>query len=78
MKSTFVDKSIKYYRKGLKIKQSELAEKIGVTFTDMSFIENKRIYPDSKTAELLAEILKVPIGKIYSDEELSLINYRSN
>lgn len=78
MKSTFIDTSIKYYRKGLKINQSVLAEKIGVTLTDMSFIENKKIYPDKKTAELLAEILQVPIGKIYSDEELTLINYRNN
>jgi len=73
-----MDTSIKYYRKGLKINQSELAEKLGITSTDMSFIENKKIYPDSKIAEILAELLGIPIGKIYSEEELNLINYRSN
>lgn len=77
MKSTFTDKSIKYYRKKLKINQIDLANNLGITSTDMSFIENKKIYPAADTAEKLAEFLEVPIGKIYSEEELNLINYRS-
>lgn len=77
MKNTYIDKSIRYYRKKLKINQVDLAGKLGITLTDMSFIENKKLYPDSTIAELLADILEVPIGKIYSEEELNLINYRS-
>jgi DNA-binding XRE family transcriptional regulator len=77
MKNTFIDKSIKYYRKKIKINQAILAEKLDVNVTDMSFIENKKLYPDSKTAELMAEILQIPIGKIYSEEELNLIIFRS-
>jgi len=78
MKNTFIDKSIKYYRKKLKINQSVLAERLGITLTDMSFIENKKLYPNAEVAEQLAEILEIPIGKIYSDEELNLIIFRSN
>jgi len=77
MKNTFIDKSIKYYRKKLKIKQSDLASKLSVTSTDMSFIENKKLYPSNQVAEQMAEILEVPIGKIYSEEELNLIIFRS-
>ena len=77
MKNTYIDKSIRYYRKKLKINQVDLAERLGITLTDMSFIENKKLYPNSEIAETLAEILEVPIGKIYSEEELNLINYRS-
>jgi DNA-binding XRE family transcriptional regulator len=78
MKNTFVDKSIKYYRKKLKIKQSILAQKLGITSTDMSFIENKKLYPPTQVAEQIADILEIPIGKIYSEEELNLIIFRSN
>ncbi len=77
MKNTYIDKSIRYYRKKLKINQVDLAERLGITLTDMSFIENKKLYPNSEIAETLAEILEVPIGKIYSEEELNLIIFRS-
>jgi len=68
-----MDKSIKYYRKKLKINQSELAEILGITNTDMSFIENKKLYPVPELAEKIAEILKVPVGALWQDYELDLI-----
>jgi transcriptional regulator with XRE-family HTH domain len=77
MKSTYTDTSIKYYRKKLNLKQSELAEKLGISNTDMSFIETKKMYPEPVMAELLSQALGVPIGNLYSEEELSLILYRS-
>ena len=55
------------------MKQSELAEKMEKTNTDMSFIENKRLYPDIQGAEKLASELGVTIGQIYSEAELNLI-----
>lgn len=73
MKYTSVDTTIKYYRKKLKIRQSDLAEKLGVTNTDMSFYENKRKYPVPELAESIAEHLRVPIGKLYEEYELELI-----
>lgn len=73
----FRDLSIKYYRKKANLSQENLAKKLGITRTDMSFIENKKIYPDTKTAEMLAEILGIPIGKIYSGEELEIILYKN-
>ena len=57
--------------------QSVLAEKLGLTITDMSFIENKKLYPNAEMAEWLSQALGVPIGKLYSDEELNLIIFRS-
>ncbi len=76
MEKTYIDSSIKYYRKKQNLKQSELAQKLGVTKTDMSFIENKKVYPAIEQAELLSNILEVTIGSIYSPEELELILYK--
>lgn len=73
MKYTSVDTTIKYYRKKLKIKQSDLAGILGLTNTNMSFIENKKLYPDTVTAEIMARTLEVPIGKLYEEYEWELI-----
>lgn len=77
MKNTYTDKSIKYYRKKLNLRQSDLADKLGITNTDMSFIENKKLYPNEIMAEWLSQALGVPIGKLYSEEELNLIMFRT-
>ena len=77
MNHTSGDKSIKYYRNKLKMRQSELAEKLGIKSYLMSFIENKKLYPNSDLAQNLAFVLGVPIGKIYSEEELNLIIYKN-
>ena len=77
MNKGIMDTSIRYYRKKLKINQSELAQNLGLTNTDMSFIENKKLYPSKELAEKIAEVLKVPIGKLYSEEELNLIIYKN-
>ena len=71
------DTTIKYYRRKLNIRQSDLANKLGLTNTDMSFIENKKLYPKPDKAEKLAEFLEVPIGKLYSEKELELITFRN-
>lgn len=76
MDKSFTDTSIRYYRKRLNLKQSELAQKLGVTNTDMSFIENKTIYPSQKIVDLLISILGVTIGQIYTKEELDFMRFR--
>lgn len=73
MKHTHIDTSIKYYRRKLDLRQSDLAEKLGIKSYLMSFIETKKIYPEPEIAERLAEFLEVPIGKLYLEEELELI-----
>jgi len=77
MSKSFIDRTIKYYRKRANLKQSELAKKLGITNTDMSFIENKIIIPTKEKAELLSNILEVPIGLLYTTEELDFILYKS-
>ena len=73
MNNTSYDKSIKYYRKKLKIKQADLAKDLGITVTDMSFYENKKQFPNPELAEKISQILKVPIGALWSENELNLI-----
>ena len=68
-----MDTTIKYYRRKLRIRQSDLARILNITNTNMSYIENKKLYPNMDIAELLADALSVPIGKLYEDYELELI-----
>ena len=68
-----IDGTIYKYRKD-KFSQQQLADRLNIPRTTMSFYETKRQYPDLKTAERLAEILGVVIGKLYTPEELEIIN----
>lgn len=71
------DTSISYYRNKAKLSQQKLADILDIPRTTMSFYENKRQYPSIEEAEQIAEILQVPIGSLYSHEELALMRARS-
>jgi len=73
MINTSGDKSIRYYRKLAGIKQAKMAETLGITVTDMSFIENKKQFPNTELAGLISQILKVPVGALWKECELELI-----
>jgi DNA-binding XRE family transcriptional regulator len=73
-----MDYSISFYRKLKKIKQQELADKLGINRTELSFIETKKILPRVETAKKIADILEVTVGQIYSKEELDFILYRES
>jgi len=78
MEKSFTDTTIKHHRKMARFKQTEFAEILGITSTDMSFMENKKTFPDLKTAYRMAELLKVTVGYLYSEEELEYMRYREN
>jgi len=67
------DTSIGFYRDKVKMSQQQLADSINVHRTTMSFIERKREYPNIETAEKIAELLDVPIGKLYTQDELEVM-----
>ena len=69
---------IRKIRNKLMIKQKELAKALEITATDLSYIENKTFYPSLDLAKKMASLLKVPIGKFYSEEELELILRKNN
>ena len=71
------DTSISYYRNKANLSQQKLADILDIPRTTMSFYENKRQYPSIEEAEQIAEILQVPIGSLYSQEELALMRARS-
>lgn len=71
-----MDYSISFYRKLKKFKQQELAEKLKINRTELSFIETKKILPKVETAIKIAELLEVTIGQIYTKEELDFMIYR--
>ena len=72
------DITIQYYRKKANLKQEDLADLLKLPRTTVSFYETKRMYPDRNMAERIAEVLGVPIGKLYSEEELNFIAFRNN
>ncbi|HOA81292.1 MAG: helix-turn-helix transcriptional regulator [Methanofastidiosum sp.] len=71
------DKSIRYYRRKNNITQQKLAELLGITQTYISFIEQKKMYPDIETAEKLASILNVPVGALWNTYELDMMLEKS-
>lgn len=73
-----MDYSISFYRKLKKIKQQELAEKLEINRTELSFIETKKVLPKVETAIKIAEILEVTIGQIYTKEELDYMRFRES
>ena len=72
------DKTIWYLRKKAGFKQAELSAILGLTVTEMSFIENKKVYPDTLTVSKISEVLKTPVGLIWTEGELNLILEREN
>ena len=71
------DYSIRFYRKNKEISQKKLSELLGITRTDLSFIESKKIFPDIELANKIADMLGETIGRFYTKEELDFITYRS-
>ena len=65
--------SIGKIRNKLRIKQKEFAEMLGITVTDLSYIENKTFYPTPELAEQISQLLKVPVGALWKECELDLI-----
>jgi phage replication initiation protein len=71
-----MDYSINFYRKLKKIKQEDLAKKLGINRTELSFIETKKVLPKIETAIKISNILEVTIGQIYTKEELDFMRFR--
>ncbi len=65
--------SIRFYRKKIGLKQQELADKIGIKRSNLSFIENGYRLPDIKLLEKIALNLKTTIGQLYPTDIQDLI-----
>lgn len=60
-------------RNELMVKQSELAKAIGITRTELSFIENKIMFPSLSIARKISKILKIDMGQLWTEDELNII-----
>lgn len=65
--------SIRFYRKKIGLKQEELAYKIGIKRSNLSFIENGYRLPDVELLEKIALNLKTTIGQLYPIDIQDLI-----
>ena len=61
--------SVRDYRKEKRMTQKELAEKSGVTQSNISRIENKDCRPSIKTAQALAKALDCTIDDLLREPE---------
>lgn len=57
-------KKIQKIRKGMKMTQEDLAEKVGVSTTYIGFIEQGRYAPSLEILEKIAKHLKIKINEI--------------
>ena len=73
-----MDYSISFYRKLRKMSQQELADKLEITRTELSFIETRKVLPKIDIAQKVAGILEVTIGQIFIKEDLDYMLFRSN
>ncbi len=68
----FKDKLIKL-RKRYSISQSELAEQVGISRKSVQFYESGERYPRKHTLEKLAEVLKVSVDYLVTDNEMFIV-----
>jgi len=71
------DNSIAYFRKKQGLTQKEIADRIGIKRYYYSMIETKTIIPNTKIAERISFQLEVPIGLLWTKEELNYISFKS-
>lgn len=76
MERAFTDTTIKHIRKMANFRQQELADILGINVTELSFIENKKVFPSLELAYEIAQRLKVTIGYLYAEEELNYMRFR--
>lgn len=68
----FKDKLIKL-RKRYSISQSELAEQVGISRKSIQFYESGERYPRKHTLERLAEVLRVSVDYLVTDNEMFIV-----
>ncbi len=61
--------NIKVLRKGLRLRQEDVAEMVGVTRQTIIAIENDRYNPTLELAMKLAKLLNTPVEDIFQLEE---------
>lgn len=60
---------VKEVRSRIKMKAKDLAEKIDITATELSFIENDKLLPLPRTAKKMCEVLDKDFDELYTREE---------
>ncbi len=69
---------IRAARKDKKMTQEELADRIGAARPSISYWENGKVKPDSESLRKLAEVLKVPMSYLFSENDNIVDTYESN
>lgn len=77
MRTAYVGNGIQAVRKEAHMTQQELADKLGIQRTLLSFYENGRALPDYCTVQQIAEILGCTVGDLYRPAILELIRKAS-
>ena len=62
--SIVIGKKVKKIRKGLKMTQEEVAERVGISATYMGYIEQGRYTPSMQVLEKISKILRVKVSEL--------------
>lgn len=60
---------LKKMRGNMGLTQSELGERLGISYSHVSMIENARLLPSTMTAEKLESVFKMPVQDLLAPEE---------
>jgi len=69
-------KTIRFYRKQLRLSQAELAEKSGISITFLSKIERGIKFPTSETLSGLANGLDIEVYQLFRSDETHIEQWR--
>ena len=78
MNVTTLGKQIAQLRRGKGVTQEELANHVGVSTQAVSKWENGVIYPSAENMRKLAELMKVDVNSLLSEEETKMIVLDNN
>ena len=77
MKTVYIGNGIQQIRDELKITQEDLAERLGISRTLLSFYENGRAIANWELVKRMAEELNCTVGDIYRPAILDMIKRAS-
>lgn len=77
MKAGYLGNGIRQVRDEAQMTQQQLADKLGIRRTDLSYYENGRAIPDYELVKRMAEALGCTVGDLYRPAILELIRKAS-
>ena len=70
---TSIGRNIRYYREQINLTAKEMANRMNVSPSTISKIENDRISPSMEMLQKIAEVINIPVGQLFIEGEIENI-----